>query len=424
MGAGTGRARPPAPQDHRPVRAGGPADGRRRARGHRRLQRLHLQLPRAARASSRRQGYRFFSTGDTEVIAQGLRTLGRRASSSTSSACSPSPSSSATTGGCCSARDRLGIKPLYLAEVAGKLRFASTLPALLAGGGVDTSIDPVALHHYLTFHAVVPAPRTILRGVRKLPPATCWSSSPTARATSHLLAHRLRPPTRARGLVGPRLGGGRAVALRTAVDRRMVADVPVGVPALGRARLQPDRRAAGRGRPARPARPSASASSRTAARATSSATPTSSPSGSPPTTTASASATTGCCRLLGGAIAAMSEPMVSHDGVAFYLLSRRCAKHVKVVQSGQGADEVFAGYHWYPPMLERAAADGASTPTPRRSSTAPRRGDGEVVAGRLPRPTTTGRRVRRRALRPPGRRDAASTGRCGSTPRSCSSTTR
>jgi asparagine synthase (glutamine-hydrolysing) len=52
----------------------------------------------------------------------------------------------------------------------------------------------------------------------------------------------------------------------------------------------------------------------------------------------------------------MSEPMVSHDCVAFYLLSQEVAKHVKVVQSGQGADEVFAGYHWYPPMGEPAAA--------------------------------------------------------------------
>jgi asparagine synthase (glutamine-hydrolysing) len=59
---------------------------------------------------------------------------------------------------------------------------------------------------------------------------------------------------------------------------------------------------------------------------------------------------------LGGAIGAMSEPMVSHDVVAFYLLSQEVARHVKVVQSGQGADEVFAGYHWYPPMLDPGAA--------------------------------------------------------------------
>jgi asparagine synthase (glutamine-hydrolysing) len=51
-------------------------------------------------------------------------------------------------------------------------------------------------------------------------------------------------------------------------------------------------------------------------------------------------------------IRAMSEPMVSHDVIGFYLLSERVSQHVKVVQSGQGADEVFAGYHWYPPMLD------------------------------------------------------------------------
>ncbi len=53
---------------------------------------------------------------------------------------------------------------------------------------------------------------------------------------------------------------------------------------------------------------------------------------------------------LDGTLAAMSEPMVSHDCIAFYLLSKEVSKHVKVVQSGQGADEVFAGYDWYPPL--------------------------------------------------------------------------
>ncbi|MCY1404453.1 Asparagine synthetase [glutamine-hydrolyzing] 1 [compost metagenome] len=59
---------------------------------------------------------------------------------------------------------------------------------------------------------------------------------------------------------------------------------------------------------------------------------------------------------LPAAFRAMSEPMVSHDCIAFYLLSREVSKHCKVVQSGQGADELFAGYHWYPRM------DGASEP--------------------------------------------------------------
>ena len=57
---------------------------------------------------------------------------------------------------------------------------------------------------------------------------------------------------------------------------------------------------------------------------------------------------------LPGTIAAMSEPMVSYDNVAFYALSREVSKHLKVVQSGQGADEVFAGYHWYPKLAGSA----------------------------------------------------------------------
>ena len=48
----------------------------------------------------------------------------------------------------------------------------------------------------------------------------------------------------------------------------------------------------------------------------------------------------------------MSEPMVSYDNVGFYLLSQEVSKHIKVVQSGQGADEVFGGYHWYPPLAD------------------------------------------------------------------------
>ena len=82
-------------------------------------------------------------------------------------------------------RDRLGIKPLYITEDAHRVRFASSLPALLAGGGVDTRIDPVALHHYLTFHSVVPPPLTILRGVAKIPPATLVAIEPDGTPHHH-----------------------------------------------------------------------------------------------------------------------------------------------------------------------------------------------------------------------------------------------
>ncbi len=50
------------------------------------------------------------------------------------------------------------------------------------------------------------------------------------------------------------------------------------------------------------------------------------------------------------AVDAMAEPMFGQDAVAFYLLGEQVSQEIKVVQSGQGADEVFGGYFWYPRM--------------------------------------------------------------------------
>ena len=68
------------------------------------------------------------------------------------------------------ARDRLGQKPLVYREEAGRLVFASELKAILAVPGMPREMDPVALDEYLLYQ-YVPHPRTIFRGVSKLPPA-------------------------------------------------------------------------------------------------------------------------------------------------------------------------------------------------------------------------------------------------------------
>src|SRR5215216_6641107 len=136
------------------------------------------------RAELEGHGYRFFSHSDTEVILKGFHHWGTDVVDHLHGMFA-FVLHERDTGRVVLARDRLGIKPLYLAETPGRrLRFASTLPALLEAGDVDTSIDPVALHHYLTWHAVVPAPRTILNGVRKLPRPRCGWSRPTVRAAS------------------------------------------------------------------------------------------------------------------------------------------------------------------------------------------------------------------------------------------------
>ncbi|WNM32450.1 N-acetylglutaminylglutamine amidotransferase [Streptomyces sp. Li-HN-5-11] len=248
-------------------------------------------------------------------------------------------------------RDRLGIKPLYLAETPGRLRFASSLPALLAAGGVDTSIDPAALHQYLSWHATVPAPRTVLNGVRKLPPATIRVVEPDGTHRDHCYwqpAYTRRPEHA--GMTARDWTDAVLEALRTAVRRRMVADVPVGVllsggldssliVALLADEGQSDLATFSVGFEAEGGEEGDEFHySDLVARHFG----TDHHQLMVPSDRVSQS--------LDSAVLAMSEPMTSHDVVAFHLLSEQVAKEVKVVQSGQGADEVFAGYHWYPAM--------------------------------------------------------------------------
>ena len=66
------------------------------------------------------------------------------------------------------ARDHLGIKPLFYAQLDDRLVFGSEIKALLADG-IDRQIDPVALHDYLSLN-YVPGPRTMFKDIRKLLP--------------------------------------------------------------------------------------------------------------------------------------------------------------------------------------------------------------------------------------------------------------
>src|SRR5512144_2144579 len=113
---------------------------------------------RALRGELQAAGYAFTSNSDTEVLMKayahwGQRFVGRLVGMFAFVLVET------TTGRALVVRDRLGIKPLYFSEQPGVLRVASSLPALLEAGGVDSTLDPVALHHYLSWHAVVPAPR-------------------------------------------------------------------------------------------------------------------------------------------------------------------------------------------------------------------------------------------------------------------------
>ncbi len=297
------------------------------------------------------KGFRFFSAGDTEVVLKAYRAWGpdcvKRFSGMFAFAIWERDS-----GRLFLARDRLGIKPLYLAETRGRFRFSSTLPALLAGGGVDTSILPEALHNYMSLHAVVPAPLTILKGIRKLPPATVLTVEPDG-ARKEVIYWTIHNGARSEDKPAGEEEWKQAVleALRKAVRRRLVSDVPTGVLLSGGLDSSLIVALLADAAPEMPETFSIGFDSVGGVEGNEFkySDLIASHFGTKHHRMRINEART--LEALPHAIEAMSEPMMSHDCVAFYLLSEAVSKHVKVVQSGQGADEVFGGYHWYQKMI-------------------------------------------------------------------------
>jgi asparagine synthase (glutamine-hydrolysing) len=246
------------------------------------------------------------------------------------------------------ARDRLGIKPLYYAEREGLLLFASELKGLLASGQVEPEIDPTALEIYLTL-GMVPAPLTLLRGVHKLPPG------------HRLVIHAGRvgveqywryPAVAGRSrnadvrAYAPRL----LEALREAVKLRLIADVPLGAMLSGGL--------------------DSSVVVALMAELTS----------APVKTFAVGFAGSKASELpiarrvaehfgtdhhelevedhgpgLDELVWHMDEPIVDLSALGFLALSGLARRHVTVALSGQGADELFAGYqhHLHGPLVRR-----------------------------------------------------------------------
>jgi asparagine synthase (glutamine-hydrolysing) len=126
------------------------------------------------------------------------------------------------------ARDRFGIKPLYYGEAGGGLTFASELKAMLGQPGFSREIDPRAVAAYLAFNSI-PAPLTIFKGARKLPPGhlLTWEGGEVA------LRRYARPGPPPAGEVRGGSAEELAAELREVLDdsvrAHLVADVPVGV---------------------------------------------------------------------------------------------------------------------------------------------------------------------------------------------------
>ena len=124
------------------------------------------------------------------------------------------------------ARDRAGIKPLVYAWDGRRLLFASEIKAILEDPGVARDLDLEALGQYLTFH-YVPAPRTIFRAIRKLPPASTLilSLKGGEPVVSRYWSLKFAPDSSL--TEGDWVEGLRA-QLSDAVRCHMISDVPIG----------------------------------------------------------------------------------------------------------------------------------------------------------------------------------------------------
>jgi asparagine synthase (glutamine-hydrolysing) len=249
-------------------------------------------------------------------------------------------------------RDRLGIKPLYYHVTADRLVFASELAALMTCGDVDREIDGTALDGYLRF-GYVPTPGTIWRGVRKLEPGCYlevdlssgavalhryWQLEPVVRARSldeaaeeldALLDEIVRLYVRSDVAFGAFLSGGVDSGLVSALMAR-VLDSPVRSFSIGFAEdsyselpyAEEAARLIGARHTGAVLSPELSES------------------------------------LLLRLAARFGEPFADSSAIPTWYVSSLAARDVKMVLSGDGGDELFAGYNSYGAVLDAASGKG------------------------------------------------------------------
>ena len=172
-----------------------------------------------------RLGYQFATHSDTEVIVYAWDAWGedcvRRFNGMFAFAVWDRPRQTLFL-----ARDRIGVKPLYYAETAdGLVLFGSELKALMEHPDLPRAIDPLAVEEYFGY-GYVPEPRTIFRGVWKLPPAfrlTVRRGEPY-RAESYWDVRFTRDDSITEAAARDEL----VARLREAVRKRLVSEVPLG----------------------------------------------------------------------------------------------------------------------------------------------------------------------------------------------------
>jgi asparagine synthase (glutamine-hydrolysing) len=242
------------------------------------------------------------------------------------------------------ARDRFGIKPLYYRLTGDSLSFASELKALVRQPGFSREIDQEALEAFLAF-SFVPAPLSIFRDVRKLPPGSVlvWQADEGPDVSIERYA---RPGPAPSGEV--RTEGEEELAeelrerLRDSVRAHLIADVPVGVLLSGGidsctlAALASE--AAGRVSTFTIGFDEREFDERALARVVAERFG---------TDHHELLVRPDAAELMPALAEAFDEPFADSSAIPTYLVSELARRHVKVALSGEGGDELFGGYNYY-----------------------------------------------------------------------------
>ena len=244
------------------------------------------------------------------------------------------------------ARDRFGVKPLYFSYSKKFFRFGSTLQSLIVNKDIDMKLDPKSLHMHFSLHAVVPAPNTIFENIKKVPPGHYLIINEEKKV---ILEKYWELDSKDNNLIEDE---NEAISLirdllSKSVEKRLSAsDIDVGVllsggldssliVALAKDKFPKLKTFSIGFEDDKEEKGSEFFYSDQVAKKFN--------------TNHQKYIIDNAVVLskLPDAFKSMSEPMVAQDAVAFYMLSELVSKDVKVILSGQGADEGFAGYFWY-----------------------------------------------------------------------------
>ena len=244
------------------------------------------------------------------------------------------------------ARDRFGVKPLYFSYSKKFFRFGSTLQSIIVNKDIDMKLDPKSLHMHFSLHAVVPAPNTIFENIKKVPPGHYLIINEEKKV---ILEKYWELDSKDNNLIEDE---NEAISLirdllSKSVEKRLSAsDIDVGVllsggldssliVALAKDKFPKLKTFSIGYEDDKEEKGSEFFYSDQVAKKFNT------------NHQKYIIDNTVVLSKLPDAFKSMSEPMVAQDAVAFYMLSELVRKDVKVILSGQGADEGFAGYFWY-----------------------------------------------------------------------------